>query len=65
MNKDQVKGSLKKAKGKIKETVGDVTNNQTLKYKGKAEKIAGKIQSGYGDAKQNLKKDRNSKSSKE
>ena len=45
-------------KGEVKETVGELTDNQTLKYKGKAEKIAGKVQARYGDAKQNLNKDR-------
>lgn len=58
MNKDQLKGKARAAKGKVKETVGEVTGNQTLKYKGKVEKIAGKTQARFGDAKKSMDKDR-------
>lgn len=54
MNKDQVEGNAKEAKGKAKEIAGEATGNESLKYKGKAEQVAGKVQSKYGDAKDEL-----------
>lgn len=54
MNKDQVEGNAKEARGKAKEIAGEVTGNESLKYKGKAEQVAGKAQSKYGDAKDEL-----------
>jgi uncharacterized protein YjbJ (UPF0337 family) len=56
MHKDQVKGRLEKAKGKVKETVGKVTGKDTLEQKGKYQKAAGKFQAGYGDIKNDIKK---------
>ena len=56
MNKDQVKGRLKEAKGKAKEVTGDVVGNKTLKQEGKVEKTGGKIQANYGDVKSKSKK---------
>jgi uncharacterized protein YjbJ (UPF0337 family) len=50
MNKDQVKGRAKEARGKIKEIAGEVTDDKSLKYRGKAEQVVGKVQAGYGDA---------------
>lgn len=58
MNKDQVKGKARAAKGTVKETVGELTGNPTLKYKGKVEKIAGKTQARVGDAKESMNKGR-------
>ena len=52
MNKDQVDGALKKAKGKVKEVAGKVVGNKKLKRKGKIEKGVGEVQSGYGDIKE-------------
>ncbi|MFU8814181.1 MAG: CsbD family protein [Pseudomonadales bacterium] len=56
MNKDQVKGLAKKAKGKVKEAAGKLVGNDRLKAKGKIDQIAGKVQAGYGDMKNDLKK---------
>ncbi|HRQ65795.1 MAG TPA: CsbD family protein [Xanthomonadaceae bacterium] len=55
MNKDQVKGRMKTAKGKVKEAAGAMTGNRKLADKGKAEQAAGKIQRGYGDIKEDIK----------
>jgi len=57
MNKDQVDGALKKAKGKVKEVAGKVVGNKKLKRKGKIEKGVGELQSGYGDLKEDHKSD--------
>jgi len=55
VNKDQVGGVAKQAKGAVKEAVGKATGNEQAEYEGKADKIAGKIQKGFGDAKERLK----------
>jgi uncharacterized protein YjbJ (UPF0337 family) len=46
--KDQIEGNLHEVKGAVKERVGRVTNNPTLRAKGKAENLAGKIQKKVG-----------------
>ena len=55
INKDQVKGRVKEAKGKIKEVTGDLVGNEKLENKGKIEKNLGKAQAKVGDVKQDLK----------
>lgn len=54
-NKDQSKGRVKAATGKIKETVGKLVGNEKLETKGKTEKVLGKARADYGDAKQHVK----------
>ncbi|AXF25177.1 CsbD family protein [Burkholderia pyrrocinia] len=56
MNKDQVKGRVKEAKGKLKEVVGKIVGNRTSRLKGKAEQVVGKTQASFGDVKERLKK---------
>jgi uncharacterized protein YjbJ (UPF0337 family) len=57
MNKDQVKGRAKEAKGKVKEVVGEITDDKSLEYKGKVEQVTGKVQAGYGDVTRKFGKD--------
>jgi uncharacterized protein YjbJ (UPF0337 family) len=45
---DKVKGHFHEVKGKVKEKVGQVTNNPKLEVKGTAENLAGKIQKKAG-----------------
>ncbi|MGD0048793.1 MAG: CsbD family protein [Bryobacteraceae bacterium] len=45
---DQIKGNLHKLKGKVKEKVGQVTNNPDLAAEGQNEKLAGTIQKKVG-----------------
>lgn len=56
MNKDQVKGRIKEAEGKVKEVAGKAVGNKTLEEKGKMQNAVGKAQAGYGDLKHDLKK---------
>jgi uncharacterized protein YjbJ (UPF0337 family) len=56
MNKDQVKGRIEKAKGKVKELAGRIVGNRTLEQKGRIGKALGRVQAGYGDLKDDLKK---------
>lgn len=55
MNKDQVKGRVKEAEGKIKEVAGKLVGNETMEAKGKVQKILGKAQAKFGDVKQDVK----------
>lgn len=55
MNKDQVKGRLAEAEGKVKEVTGKVFSKD-LERKGKVKNASGKVQAGYGDLKEDVKK---------
>lgn len=55
MNKDQVKGSLKEAAGKVQEKTGEVVGSKTQEAKGIAKEVEGKAQRKVGDAKETLK----------
>jgi uncharacterized protein YjbJ (UPF0337 family) len=58
MNKDQIKGRAKEAKGKIKEVVGRTVGNARTEAEGDAEQLVGKVQKTYGDAKNESRKSR-------
>ena len=45
---DQAQGTLHEAKGKVKEKVGQLTNNPNLQAEGTDEKVGGKIQKKVG-----------------
>ena len=55
MNKDQVKGSLKVASGKVQEAAGKITGSEKQQAKGMLKQAAGKTQKNYGDAKETIK----------
>lgn len=55
MNKDQVDGRAKEAKGTIKEVAGQIVGNEKLEAEGAAQKVVGKAQAKFGDAKQDAK----------
>lgn len=55
MNKDQVKGTVKEAAGKVQKTVGDVVGNPSQQAKGAIKEAQGKAQQVRGDAKQLVK----------
>ncbi|HXM02394.1 MAG TPA: CsbD family protein, partial [Chthoniobacterales bacterium] len=42
--KDELQGKLHEAKGKVKEKIGQVTNNPDLETEGQGEKLTGKVQ---------------------
>jgi uncharacterized protein YjbJ (UPF0337 family) len=58
MNKDQVKGRVREAKGKVKEIAGKAVGNRRVEAEGDAEQLAGKVQKTYGDAKNEIIKSR-------
>ena len=53
-NEDEIKGKLDQAKGKIKQGVGDLTDNKRLHDEGVADEAAGDIQEGFGTAKRKV-----------
>ena len=55
MNKTQVKGRVREAKGFIKEVAGKLVGNEKLEAKGKVQKILGEAQAEIGDVKQRTK----------
>jgi len=56
MNKDQVKGAIKEAAGKVQEKTGEVVGSKTQQAKGLAREAEGKAQKAAGDVKDALKK---------
>lgn len=55
MNKDQLKGSVKNAEGKVQEQAGKLVGNKDQQVKGLTKQVAGKVQKNIGDAKQSVK----------
>ncbi|MEO7382666.1 MAG: CsbD family protein [Paracoccaceae bacterium] len=55
MDKDRVAGSVKIAKGNVKQAVGKVLGDAKLQADGKAETVAGKLQNAVGGVKDALK----------
>jgi uncharacterized protein YjbJ (UPF0337 family) len=56
MDKNQVKGEMHKAKGKVKEVAGRTIGNDKMENEGKLEHAKGTIQKAYGDLKSDVKK---------
>lgn len=53
---DKIEGKLHEAKGKVKETVGQVTNNPALEAEGQDENTSGKVQKKVGQIKKVFEK---------
>jgi uncharacterized protein YjbJ (UPF0337 family) len=56
INKDQVGGVAKQAKGAVKEAAGKMAGDRETEAEGKLDKAAGKVQKTYGDVKEDVKK---------
>jgi len=50
-SRDKAEGTLHEVKGKVKEVVGEITDNSELEAEGTDEKIAGKVQKKIGEVK--------------
>lgn len=48
MNKDELDGKVEKLKGKVKQGVGDMTDNERLHDEGVADEASGEVQEGFG-----------------
>lgn len=55
MNKDQVKGSVKEAAGKVQQKAGEAVGSEKHQIKGAAKQAEGKIQKGIGNLKDSHK----------
>ena len=55
MDKDRIQGSFDQAKGKVKETAGDVTGDSKLKGEGIADQAKGKVENAIGSAKDKIR----------
>jgi uncharacterized protein YjbJ (UPF0337 family) len=55
MNKDQVKGAVKEAAGKVQKKIGEVIGSSGQRAKGLAKEVEGKAEKKVGDAKETLK----------
>jgi uncharacterized protein YjbJ (UPF0337 family) len=56
MNEDQIKGSWKQFKGKLKEKWGKLTDDDLDVIEGRTEQVIGKLQERYGIARQEAEK---------
>ena len=54
MNRDEMEGKAEQLKGKVKQGVGDLTDNERLHDEGLADEAAGEVQEGYGKAKRKV-----------
>jgi len=54
--KDKIQGTLREAKGKVKEESGKALGNSNLRDRGTGEKVAGKVQKKIGDVKKVFEK---------
>jgi uncharacterized protein YjbJ (UPF0337 family) len=55
MNKDQVKGAVKDAAGKVQEKTGEVVGSSEQQAKGLAKQVEGKTQKAVGDVEEIVK----------
>jgi len=53
-NNDEVKGKADQAKGRVKEAVGDLKNDQQLHDEGVADEAAGRVQESFGKGKRKV-----------
>ena len=54
MNRDEFEGKLDRAKGEVKQAVGDMTDNQRLHDEGVVDETSGKIQEGFGEGRRKV-----------
>ena len=53
-NRDEMEGKWDQAKGKIKETVGEVTDDRDLEAEGRADNAGGDVKEGFGKARRKV-----------
>ena len=53
-NRDEVAGKVEQFKGKVKQAVGDATDNPDLEDEGIADEAAGEVREGFGTAKRKV-----------
>ena len=56
INRDQVKGRIRKLEGKLMEGTAKVVGSRKLRVKGKVQGIVGAAQAKFGDVRQRVKR---------
>jgi uncharacterized protein YjbJ (UPF0337 family) len=54
MNRDELEGKGEQLKGKVKQGLGDLTDNERLHDEGVADEAAGEAQEGFGRARRKV-----------
>lgn len=54
MNKDELEGKAKEIKGRFKQGVGDIANDETLRDEGVADEAEGNVQKNVGKARRKV-----------
>ena len=54
MNRDELEGKAKEIKGRVKQGVGDLADDERLKDEGVADEAEGEVQEGFGRAKRKV-----------
>jgi len=54
MNRDELSGKVDRLKGKLKEEVGEATNDWDLHDEGVADQASGRVQEGFGKARRKV-----------
>jgi uncharacterized protein YjbJ (UPF0337 family) len=57
MNENTIQGKWEQVKGSVKETWGDLTDDEITQMEGNRQKLAGKIQERYGRAQDVVEKE--------
>lgn len=57
MNKNQVKGRIKAAKGKGKQVVGKAVGNKQMEYEGRLQNVGGKARAAAGDLQEDIEEE--------
>jgi uncharacterized protein YjbJ (UPF0337 family) len=54
MNRDELEGKAKEVKGRVKQGVGDLTDDERLHDEGVADEAEGEVQKGFGKARRKV-----------
>lgn len=54
MNNDELNGKVDRLKGKIKENIGNATDDESLRGEGIADQAAGNVEEGFGKARRKV-----------
>lgn len=54
MNEDELKGKAKSIKGRVKQGLGDMTDDEQLRDEGVADEVSGEVQEGFGKARRKV-----------
>jgi uncharacterized protein YjbJ (UPF0337 family) len=57
MNKEQVTGKVDELKGKVKEKVGEATNDPATQVDGLKDQVKGQVKQAYGNMKEEANKE--------